>query len=441
MDKSAAAVREVLVLCATHRDRREFARIAARNAVRFHFHDYASLELEQLAAWLPTSGEISNACDEVSRVIAELGPGLHAVVSTDDYPGSLLAAVIASRLGLPGVAPVASLRCQHKYLARLAQRRLVPEAVPSFALVDHRDAAVRGVDFPMFVKPVKSFFSIGGSRVDSRAGLEAAVATATLPAVFYQPLEEIMGLYPEAGLAGIGPHTVIAESLLHGRQCTLEGYVWQGSIAIVGVVDSVFYPGTGSFQRFEYPSSLPREMLARLDAIATRLMQAMDYGDGFFNIEFMVDPPGESVHIIEVNPRLASQFADLYEKVDGSNTYEMLLDISLGKPPARTRGAGRHRMAASCALRLFEDAYVRSLPPDAAVELLQEKYPDMRIELLATAGARLSQEMQDGQSFRYAILSIGAGDRTQLLRILDECVGALPFDFAETGDTAKRAIS
>ena len=34
VDESAAAFRDVLVLCATHRDRREFARIAARNAVR-----------------------------------------------------------------------------------------------------------------------------------------------------------------------------------------------------------------------------------------------------------------------------------------------------------------------------------------------------------------------------------------------------------------------
>lgn len=438
LDKSPAVVQNVLVLCATHRDRRELSRLAARGGLRLHFHDYASLELEQLAAWLPTHGEIRSSREEIARIIAELGSGLHAVMSTDDYPGSHLAAMVASRLGLPGVSPIASMRCQHKYLARLDQQRLVPEAVPRFALIDGRHPRTFGVDFPMFVKPVKSFFSIGGSRVDTPAQLEAAVAAATLPAAFYQPFEEVLGLYPEIGLAGIGSHSVIAETLLNGQQCTLEGYVWRGNAYTVGVVDSIFYPGTRSFQRFEYPSGLPAELLSRMHRISASLMQGMDYGDGFFNIEFMVDPGRGTVQIIEVNPRLASQFADLYEKVDGSNTYGMLLDIALGRAPVRKKRAGRHRMAASCALRRFEDAYVRTVPSEAAVEQLQAKYPDMRIELFAKPGERLSQSMQDGQSFRYAILSIGGADRGEILRVLAACVSELEFDFADIRGASMR---
>ncbi len=30
----------------------------------------------------------------------------------------------------------------------------------------------------------------------------------------------------------------------------------------------------------------------------------------------------DTIHIIEVNPRLVSQFADLYEKVDGQSNYK-----------------------------------------------------------------------------------------------------------------------
>ena len=58
------------------------------------------------------------------------------MISSDDYPGSALAAVVAERLGLPGPTPEVALICQHKYLSRLAQAKLVPDAVPPFALID-----------------------------------------------------------------------------------------------------------------------------------------------------------------------------------------------------------------------------------------------------------------------------------------------------------------
>ena len=40
-----------------------------------------------------------------------------------------------------------------------------------------------------------------------------------------------------------------------------------------------------------------------------------------FNIEMMYDAATDRIGIIEINPRMASQFADLYEKVDGTNSY------------------------------------------------------------------------------------------------------------------------
>ena len=54
---------------------------------------------------------------------------MDAVVSTDDFPGSTLAAALARRLGLRGPSPEAVLIAQHKYLSRQRQARAVPDAV------------------------------------------------------------------------------------------------------------------------------------------------------------------------------------------------------------------------------------------------------------------------------------------------------------------------
>jgi hypothetical protein len=53
----------------------------------------------------------------------------------------------------------------------------------------------------------------------------------------------------------------------------------------------------------------------------------------------------------------------------------------------------------------------------------------VRVEVLATQGRRLSQEMQDGESFRYGIVSIGGRDRQDILSTLDECRARLSFSF------------
>ena len=124
---------------------------------------------------------------------------------------------------------------------------------------------------------------------------------------------------------------------------------------------------------------------------------------------------------------MASQFADLYEKVDGTNTYDVLLDLALGKTPVVRRRAGKHAFAASCVLRTFANALVTRLPSADDIARVHARYPDVRVEVLATEGRRLSQEMQDGRSFRYGILNIGGRDRKDVLTIFDRCQTMLSF--------------
>ena len=190
-----------------------------------------------------------------------------AIVSTDDYPGAALAAVLAKELGLPGPDPRVSLICQHKYLSRMAQARIVPDAVPAFWPIDVAEEAALpdGITFPVFVKPMKSFFSIGAQRICSAAELAEAKHRWMALDDFFLPLERL--LQREAGVE-IGTTRLIAEGLLKGHQVTVEGYAFGGEVDILGVANSILFPGTLAFSRFEYPSALPDGVQERMAEMA-----------------------------------------------------------------------------------------------------------------------------------------------------------------------------
>jgi biotin carboxylase len=417
--------RNILVVCPTHRDYRELP-LVAPPGIKFLFHDYPSTSLEELITTPAGEGALAaDPLDEIEAILAKCAEvDLAAVVSSDDYPGSALAAAIAKRLGLPAPEPELVLICQHKYLSRLAQAKLVPDAVPPFALIDIAAPAQLpgGLDVPLFVKPVKSFFSIGAEPVDSLAALASHLPRWAELDQFFLPLERMLQHYTGST---VGTKRLVAEGLLQGDQVTVEGYVYGGEATIIGVVDSVMFPGTLAFSRFDYPSHLPECVQTRMADIAKTLMEGIGFDNGLFNIEMMYDAGVDRVSIIEINPRMASQFADLYEKVDGINSYATLLDIALGRAPYLTRRQGRYAFASSCVLRSFADHVVGALPSEGDLERLHRVYPDLRVELHAALGRKLSAELQDGRSYRYGILNLGGDSREHVLAQFEACREAL----------------
>jgi biotin carboxylase len=441
LERCSRGTRTVLVLCSTFRDYRELPRLA-RSGVGYLFHDYAGTSFEELIA--ARAEGLEGAADpiaEVAQIRADIGHhAIAAVVSTDDYPGSALAAVLAKELGLPGPDPSVSLICQHKYMSRVAQVRIVPEAVPAFWPIDVAEHAPlpNGIMFPVFAKPMKSFFSIGAQRIDSAAELAEAKRRWAKLDDFFLPLERL--LEREAGIE-IGTTRLIAEGVLKGDQVTVEGYAYGGEVVILGVVDSIFFPGTLAFSRFEYPSALPEEVQERMADIARRVMGGFGFDNGLFNIEMMYDARDDRISIIEINPRMASQFADLYEKVDGTNSYEVLLDIGIGVTPTPKRRQGPYQFAASSVLRTFQDCLVAALPSQEQLAELEQLYPDIRVEVHATAGRKLSDELQDGTSFRYGIVNLGGSDRADVLQRFEACHERLGIALLPVGTPGERRRS
>ena len=110
----------------------------------------------------------------------------------------------------------------------------------------------------------------------------------------------------------------------------------------MGITDSIMYPGTMSFERFEYPSRLPVGVQERMSDIARQVILGIGLDNTMFNMEMFYKEETDAIHIIEINPRMSYQFADLFEKVDGTNSYSVQLQLSQGQEPEFANGKGEY---------------------------------------------------------------------------------------------------
>ena len=102
--------------------------------------------------------------------------------------------------------------------------------------------------------------------------------------------------------------------------------------------------------------------------------------------ELFWDPKREWPTVIEINSRLSAQFADLFQKVDGVSTHEVLVDLALGKKPRWRRGEGRYRIAASFVLRTDRDRFVTRVPSATEIRHARTLLPDLEFRSRAAAG-------------------------------------------------------
>ncbi len=353
---------------------------------------------------------------------------LAGVTSAVGYPGMSASSIIAKKLDLPGPSPEAIILCEHKYYSRLYQKQFVPEATPDFHLIDPRDSATLNgiIDFPSFLKPVKSCMSKNANIVFDEKQLRELVKTSLLPDQFIDPFNDMLRSYTH-----FQQHAtcLLQEALLQGVQVSLEGYVFDKQVHVMGVVDAVMFPGTLSFKRWQYPSRLNQDVLKRMRDIAIRFFNGIGYDNALFNMELYYDIETDSIGIIEINPKIASQFPKLFEKVDGFSTYKTLLEVALGQEPNTLQRKGKYAVSASCVLRIFEDQKVHAVPDEKQINSVAEKFPDTQVQIYARPGKKLSDEVQDASSFRYGLIDLGAQSESELEEKFEACKQMLKFHF------------
>ncbi|AOF80779.1 ATP-grasp domain protein [Methyloversatilis sp. RAC08] len=347
-----------------------------------------------------------------------------AVLSHHEAFGALAAALVAERLGLPGAPPEAILAAQHKLHARRVLASVAPEACLAFAELelDYGEPVPErlpaGFDYPVYVKPVKAAFSVLAREVGSRAALQAHIRfdwrELWVIRHLVEPFDRVCrARLPQAGSA----HRLLLEAPVDPAtpQFNLDGWVFDGQVHALGVVDAIVYPGTQAFMRWDVPSRLPASVQTRALDIARRFLGAIGYSLGFFNLEFFYDAVTDRLSVIECNPRLASQFSDLYRRVQGVDAHAWSLALALGEDPRRLqREEPTARMASSLVYRAFDATGLPAMPDRTLQGAWQRRFPDGLLFAFGRRGYSLRRDLKWTGSHRYGIVHLGAQDATQL---------------------------
>lgn len=420
----------ILVVCPGQRDRTELSHERFKDNYQFHFYNYNGDMLEKIickgAGELSTQFHPQNILNDMSQFIGEYN--IKGILSSEDYPGSIFASILGQQHNLISPSIESVLTCQHKYYSRIHQQLIVPEATPQFQLLDFKEHtnAQLNLKFPVFLKPVKSYFSVFANKASNHNDICSLLATSQLPFEFLKQFDWFIRTYTTFEL---GTNYLLAEEHLSGKQVTYEGLIYNNECTTIGIVDSIMYPGTICFERFNYPSSLSDSVQLRMADIAGRFMRGIQFNNGLFNIEFMYNPENDSIHIIEINPRLVSQFADLYKKVDGLSNYDHKLSIITGCKPMVHTQRGAHKVATSFVLRTFEDKRVSHIPNRQEQENFYTYFPDGCFYNFTQKGNLLSDTFQDGKSFRYALIHLGAQNTQELAEKFEHAKKLLPYSF------------
>jgi biotin carboxylase len=371
------------------------------------------------------------------RRIRDFREPIGGIITHWDFPASTLLPILCQQFGFRCASPEAVLKCEHKYWSRLNQQEAVPGLTPEFCAVDPFAAEPYSqvtIDFPFWIKPVKAFGSHLGFRIDNRRDFNhsiqvtrrkirrvgepfnVALSHAELP----KEIERIDG------------NCCIAEQIVNGKQCGIEGYMLDGKFAVHGVVDGVKDSRNLSFTRWEYPSAWPREVCRRMNEAAEKLMKHLGYDNAPFGVEFFWEEDTDELRILEVNTRISQSHSDQFIKVKGTSNHETAVAVATGREPDFDSQCGPYECAAKFMLRRYEDVVVTRVPSEAQIRAAEGAIPDAKVRLVVEAGTQLS-DIRDQDSYSYEIANVWLGAQTQneLLDKYQELAKQLPFEFSD----------
>ncbi len=341
-----------------------------------------------------------------------------AVVSNHEQFGALAAALFAQEAKLVGPSPKSIIICQHK----LYMRQLLEQVAP------HANLGFRGLsceiggkpelidDLPKFVKPIKAAYSVLARTCRTQAELEALTSFSWhekwVIRRLVEPFDRLRRYYlPEAPSA----HRMLLEDIVEAPQFNLDGYMYRGKAHLIGVVDEVMYPGTSAFLRFHYPSTTTEAVQRKALAVAQTLLSGAGFDNACFNMEFFYDTTTQRLTVIEFNPRLGSQLADLYQRVQGINIFQLQLQLALGQDPTLVSGhATGFTEAASFVFRTFNGQQAPNPPTDAQIVKLKQLLPSALLLLFHKSAVGLAREYKWLESHRYAVLHLEGKDKADL---------------------------
>jgi biotin carboxylase len=238
-------------------------------------------------------------------------------------------AVVAEALGLPGISVDAARASRNKLLMRQAHERAdVPR--PRFRLVPDLQAALETAEefgYPVILKPTLGAASNFVFRVDGPEDLRLRFAQAL------GGIQRMSWFTMEADGIDHGPHGLLIESFLDGREILTEALAWDGEVYLGSVVDRVTAEEDTFDDDFHHaPTSLDPGQLAAVH----RAIKAAAHAQGIrrsvmhAEVRFHDGAP----HLLEIAVRPGGGGLDHFARISaGYSPIRVMMDVACGIRP------------------------------------------------------------------------------------------------------------
>ncbi len=354
---------------------------------------------------------------------------VNGVFGTDDI-SNVIASIIAKKINIPGPDPVHILRSINKYLSRKIQKEYLQDHYPKFSILSNIDIK-RKLQFPLFIKPIYSNSSSNSFFVNSEKKLTKIIRSSKIDLNKRNRIYSKLIKYINDPVSNnYNTNALICENIIKGTQITLDGYIFQGKVHFLGITKSNFIPKTISFSRFDYPIIFKKEINQKLEKIASKFVTSSMLDNTLFNIEFMVDIENDIISIVEINPRMSTQFTPLVKMITGISQLEIACDISIGiKPNFKLDISNNNNIASCCIFRRSKDAKVLKCPTKKELDILKKRFPCSSIVSRVSKGKKLSDYRQDTFTYRYGYAYIPGSNTKEIMAKYTEIKKYLNFKF------------
>jgi|GEM_PF-453697 len=223
------------------------------------------------------------------------------------------AALVAERLGLPGIDVEVAHAMTHKpTMRRLLALAGIPQPAHVFVSSLGERPNLAQLHLPIVLKPADS----GGQRGLFRL----------------ERVGELEDRLPETLAASHGGEAIV-EEFIEGSELNTLFAVRDGMPTLLSVSDRLRPPGRGFGVGWihRFPSELPSGVVDEVVEVAAAAIQALGLRDGIAFPQLIASPRG--VYVVEVAARIAAgQMADLVRHGTGIEVFEIAIAQALGQP-------------------------------------------------------------------------------------------------------------
>jgi len=357
------------------------------------------------------------------------------IVGTHDS-SAVFASIIAEKTDKRFASVQSMINCQNKYISRRIQRHSIPEHTPNFCLaLDYLHNPSR-LQTPFFIKPVRGNISFAAHTIHDPEQLNYYTCREGLDiARNNQYFLDALSLDPELlnPLNVLSCNSFLCEELVQGDQITVDGYIVDGQVELFGMTGAEFLPGSNSFSHHEFPCSFEGDISRRIRETIQELIPRLGLDNTLFNVELRLNPSTGTFFILEVNSRIAFQFAKTIESVTGYDPLHLLCDVATGRAPEPiAENKETYPLCFNFELHSVTDKWILRTPTRSDLEELQIRYPEVHIRNLVHEHARLSEFKHNPESYRYCILDIPGNSEKEIMDKYERVTSMLNYEFAET---------